>query len=125
MASLDRDAPHGAFHRCIGDADDPEGGILGAQIETPPELPENVTRLCGVKPHARFATQKILRLDAAEHDVCIGHCRLLAAQAVARRSRIRAGALGTDAQDPRRVDARDAPAARADRVDVDGRQAQR
>ena len=67
---------------------------------------------------------KVLGVDAAEHEVGVGHGRAGAAAAVAGRARIGAGALGPDAQ-PAGLGVGDRAAAGADRVDVRDRHQQR
>ena len=68
-----------------------------------------------------LAAEKVIRAEAAEHDVGVGDGRLGAAAAVADRAGIGAGALRADLQGADFVDPGDAAAAGADFDDVDHR----
>ena len=61
--------------------------------------------LVGVHRHA--AAEQRLRVQAAEHDIGVGHRRLCAAAAIGGRPGIRAGALRPDLEQPAGVDPRE------------------
>src|ERR1700751_4096902 len=66
------------------------------------------------------APSEIVRIDVAEHDVGVGHCRYLASLAVANRARDRACAFRSDPHGARRlIEPHHATAAGADRLEVD------
>ena len=69
--------------------------------------------------------RKRLRIDAAEHEIGIGHDGIGRAFAVAGRARIGAGAARADMQAAGAVDPGDRAAAGADLDDVDDRQLHR
>jgi hypothetical protein len=72
-----------------------------------------------VERHA--AAQEVLAVEAAQHDVGVGHRGAVAAAAVGRRSRHRAGRARPDLEGAGLVDEGDRAAAGADRVHVDHR----
>src|SRR5438067_1034544 len=74
------------------------------------------------KSFRRPAAEKVRGIEEPEHQVRVGHRRAGAAFAVARGTRLGAGALRADVENASRVDRRDRAAAGAERVDVDRRQ---
>src|SRR5947207_645041 len=79
----------------------------------------------GLAIERQLAAEPGVAAEPAEHEVGVGHRRLGAAAAIARRTRHRLGALRADAQRATLVDPGDGAAAGADRVDVDDRDADR
>ena len=101
-AAADGHQPGRLGHRRVGDLDDRDGGLEGRDPESRPEARDGGLRSRDVQRQA--ATRQRCRADPAEDDVRVGHRRLGPAPAVARRTRVRAGALGPDAQDSARID---------------------
>jgi len=62
---------------------------------------------------------EIVRIEATEDQVRIGDGRLVAAEVVARGSRVGASALRSDSEESTRIDVGDRAAASADRADVE------
>ena len=123
VAALDRDRADRPHH--VG-RDHPEQALRGAlQGEAEPlrERRQRGARRIGVERHP--AAEQAARGKAPEHQIGVGHGRLLAAQAVAGRARQGAGALRADLEEPVPVEPGDRAAAGADGVDVDHRQADR
>src|SRR4029077_7486009 len=81
-----------------------------------PRLKRMLCRL-GVEFH--LSAQEIVLADVTEHDIAVGNRGFGAAVRITGRSRSRAGALRSYLQLAERVDARDRPATRAHRVDLD------
>ena len=69
------------------------------------------------------AAEQPLRIEIAEHEIGVGDGRLGAALSVAGRTRVCAGALRADLQQPHAVDPADRAAARAERLDLNHRNA--
>ena len=125
VAALHRNLLDRVGHVLDGDREEPRGhllrvlalaggrGDLCGQGGEPPLDHLRVERLVGVRSeHPREEP----RLDAAEHDVAVGH-RQRPAAAVAGRARIGAGGLGTDPE-PGAVEMEDRAAAGGDGVDA-------
>ena len=70
------------------------------------------------------AAEEVVRIEIAEHEVGIRHCRFATTLAVARRPRHRSCAFRTDMQDAARVDTADRAAAGAQADDVEAVQRQ-
>ena len=65
------------------------------------------------------STEKEPRIEVSQEQVSIGNRRFCPTAAIARRTRIRPGAVWPDFQQPEAVDARDRPAAGANLDQVD------
>ena len=124
VPAFDRQQANAARHPLIDHGEDRLGGLLDAETKLRPKIPHRLARSLDVEAVALDANWP-RRIDTRQHHVGVGHRRLRSAAAPAHRARIGAGALGSDLQDPRAIDMRDASAARPDRVYVDHRQAER
>ena len=117
QAAIGRDALDRIGHRGNGDAQDAVGGIGEAQAERLGDLlADGASRGRFVELH--LATEEAPGVQAPQHQVCVGHRGTGSPQPIARRPRIRAGALRPDAQGAAHIDHRDAAAAGADFEDV-------
>ena len=106
----------GVGHRGHRDTQNAVGGSGNAHAERLGDVGlERLLGSSGVEPH--FAAEEAVGADPPEHQVGVGDGRRGAAEAVAGRSRLRAGALRADPQRPL-LDARDRAAAGADLKDV-------
>ena len=90
---------------------DDRGAELGGEPRRSPARPARAER------HA--PVEELRGAQPPEHDVGVGHRRLVAAAPVAGRARLGARALRPDAQRAARVDPGDAAAAGADRLDLE------
>src|SRR5712692_10255003 len=88
------------------------GGALVREPELRRERADRVA--CGGDVEAYLAAEKERRVEVAEEEIRVGDGRVSPAVPVAGRPGARARRIGSDAQQTRRVDTRDAPAARAD-----------
>ncbi len=108
----------------VDDVDHRRRRALRRQPERLGHRRDRLARPLGVEPHA--AAEEEVGVDPAEHHVRVGHGRLGAAGAVARRPGARARAARADPEHAGlRLDPGDAAAARADRRHVDHRQRHR
>ena len=124
VAALQRDQADGARHLVVGHADDGGGDLVGAEAQVGADLlVEDVAHAIELR-RPRHAEQPA-GIQAAEQEVRVRRGRLVAAAAIADRSRLGARALRPHLEDAGRVHARDGAAAGADRVDVDHRHAHR
>ena len=115
-----RDLADRVRHVGVHETEDALGGLEDRDAErTGDAVVQRRMRPLDVEAH--LPAGEALRAEIAEHEVCVGHRRLDPTAAVAHRSGHRARALGTDLERARN-DARDRPAARADRLHVDHRQ---
>ena len=110
-AALGGDALHRVGHGGRGDAQDAVGGLRRAHAERLAHFGQRA--LGGLDVELHLAAEEAVGAEPAEHEVGVGHGRLLAAEAVAGRARLRARALRTDPQGAV-VDAGDRAAAGAD-----------
>ena len=76
-------------------------------------------------PHRHAAAEQMRRVQRLQHDVGVGHGRLVVAAVVADRAGIGAGAARPDLQQPAAIDIGDRAAAGADGVDVEHRRLDR
>ena len=117
-ALLGRADPHGAFHVGVGDADDPRRRRLGRQPERRADpLHERPPR--GIEIHPHLAAQEAIRMEPAEHQVGVGHGRLVAAAPIGGRPGFGARALRSDVQTVELVQPGDAAGPGANGVDLD------
>jgi hypothetical protein len=94
----------------------------GRVDELDPERLAHVLSECGLaalRIQRQRAAGEERRIEIAEEQVGVGDRRLFAAQSVARRSRIRAGRVRTDAQGTTRIDPGDAAPTGADLGEID------
>ena len=123
VAALDRDQADGAGHARIGDADDRLGSIDVGQAERRADRArDRLARGVDIEPR-ELAADRPVGVDAAEHDIGVGHGRPVAAEAVADRARIGARRFGADLEQAAAIDPGDRAAARADGRDLDHRRA--
>ena len=111
-------------HVVVDDLEDPERGIGHAEAERLRHL--LLDRLARqVRVELQVAAERQVGVEAAEHDLGVGHGRLLAAAAVAGRPGLRAGRARADVEAARLVDVGDRAAAGADRHEIDHRRQHR
>ena len=122
-AALDRHQADRVGHVGLGNRNDAQGRLLQSQAQRRGDGGHGRSRQRGVKL-ARAVEEKVA-VEAPGHEVGIGHRRGAAALRVARRARIGAGTLRSDAQRSAAVDHGDGAAAGADRDHVEGRCEQR
>ena len=122
-AALDGHDPQGADHLGVGDAHDPLGALARVESQLARQPLDRRVRRTGVE--LDVTGQRHVGAQVAEDEVGVGHRRLGAATAVARRSRVGARAARPDPQRAARVAPADGASARSDGVDVDHRQRQR
>ena len=120
LAALDRvDACRGR-HVLVDQLVNPPGRAHRLEAERPADPRfDRARRGRGIEAH--LAAEKELRVEIAEHQIGIGHGRLVAALPVAGRARIGAGAVRPDLEQPEAVDPGDAAAAGADLDHLDHR----
>ncbi len=124
LAALDGVHARRVRHVLVDHLADAERRVLGRKIERRADpLGDRALGAVDVERHA--AARERRRIDAAEHEIGVGHGRLAAAAAVADRAGLRAGAVGPDRDASERVDPRDRAAAGADLDHLDHRNAQR
>ncbi len=123
-AALGRDAADGERHLDVGEPDDAGGGRVAPEAERHAELlVDGAGGGRGLERHR--APEEADGVDAAEHDVGVGHRGLGAAARVAHGAGIGARAPRTEGERAPRVDPGDGPAAGAHLLDVDHRDAHR
>ena len=118
QAAQDAHAPQEVGHLAVDDAVDARRGLVDRRGRAARRARRSAAsaapRSSGAAPCRKF-----VGVDDAEHDVGVGHGRLGAAAAVARRARVRRPRdCGPTCSPPELVEPRDAAAAGADRVDV-------
>src|SRR5262249_28580168 len=118
--ALDEEALHRERHLLARERVHAPRRRVGVEAERAADLAERRDGALVVEHHA--AAEEVARIDEAERDERVGDRRLAPAAAIAGGARIGAGAPRADAEAAARVDPRDAPAARADRVDGDHRE---
>ena len=125
QAALDRDPADQVGHLRVDDLDDPRGGLLRLEAQGLADpAADGLDRRPAIEAHP--PPEEVVGIDPAEHEVRVGHGRLGPARAVAGRAGRCPGAPRPDLQHPRfRLDPGDAPAAGADRGDVDDRHGDR
>ena len=114
-ALLHGDEAERAEHVLVDDVEDALRGLVDVQAEGAGDLPHRGRGGVGVQRHL---PAEQARGEAAEHDVRIGHRRLLPALAVAGRPRRRPRALRPDPQRPGHGHVGDRAAPGADAVDL-------
>ena len=119
----DRNRAHRTDHLGVDDSVDRRCRFDRAHVEA---VADGCQRMFGCRAVERHSsTEKILGIDIAEDQVCVGDGRYRAAVAITRGPRRGAGALRSYTQQATRIDPRHAPAARPDRMDVDSGHAER
>ncbi len=122
-AAIGRDRLDRPRHRRDRQLEDAVGGLGRALAE---RLRDGLERPCGgVGIQLDGAAGEVLGAQVAEDDQRVGQRRLVPAEAVAGRPRIRARALGADVQHPELVRRDEAAAAGADLGEVDEREPDR
>ena len=96
-AAIDRDRPHRKRHGAVGDGGDAERGRHRIEAEPVAES-LRIAASRGARSSVMLAAEKARVVEPAEHEIGIGHGRLVAAAAVAGRPRIGAGAARPDMQ---------------------------
>ena len=122
VAALDRDHAQRPLHADVRHAQHARRRLLEIAAEGADYRPQRTSRRRHGEQYS--AAEKAVRPKAAEQQVGVGDGRLVAV-AVASRAGVGAGALRPDAQRAASIDAGNRPAARADGVNVDRRDAQR
>ena len=118
-AALDRDETQRARHVLVDDVEDSLGSLVEVETERVRDLLDRGLGRIDVELH--LAAEEPRRQVADDH-VRVGHGRLGTTLAVAGRTGLRAGGLGTDAQRAGHLgDVGDRTAAGADRAHVDAR----
>ena len=114
--ALDADHPQRRVHVLVGDVDDRLSSLGDVDAESCGDRPDRAAR--GVLVDLERSGELRARRDAVQHDVGVGHGRLLAAPTVRGGTRLGAGALGADAERPDRRQIGDRAAAGTDAVHV-------
>ena len=124
QAALDADHPQRAHHLGVGHAHDAQRRLLRVE---PERLARRRQRALGqLAPQRHLAAAQLRAVgEQPEEQVGVRHRGVLAAAVVAGGPRLGARGARADAQRPAGVGARDRAAARADRVHVDHRMADR
>ena len=120
LAALDRVDARRRRHVLVDHLVDAPGRAHAVEAERPADPRLDRARR-GLAVEAHLAAEEERRIEIAEHQIGIGHGRLVAALAVAGRPRIGAGAVRPDLEQPERVDPGDAAAAGADLDHLDHR----
>ena len=123
VATLQRNRPDCPDDVGAGDADDAERRFVQIEPEARGQIGDALLCKPGIDRHP--SVQQRLAVEATDQNVRVGYRRFRASHVVARGPRRRAGTLGTHLQEAVHVDPGDRAAARADRVDVERRYAQR
>ena len=124
LAALDGVHARGIGHVLLDDLADAKRRVEALQAERRADrLVDGDARL--VERELDRAAGEVGGIDAAQHDVGIGHGGLRAAAAVARRAGLGAGAFRADIDARQRIDRGDRAAAGADLDHLDHRDAQR